>query len=248
MKKEIFDARTCFLNSVSGFYFMKRNLMVFLFVHSCASAFAQPGSWNILNAKLRMNQKWSLFGEAQIRSLKFYNHFHYYEIKGGAEAKIDKNFSVAFGLGNFDTYSQGGNFKEPMVNDEFRTWIQLSMHQQLKRVKFEHRYRAEQRFTLFGYRNRFRYRMSVVIPVKALSVQPKSYYINLSDELFFTNRAPYFERNRFFAGGGYVFSEKFTIQTGYMRQFDYRINDETGDSFFQISFLLQSGFLKKERP
>ena len=41
------------------------------------------GSWNILNIKYNHTEKLSLFAEAQLRSLKFYSDFHYYEYKGG---------------------------------------------------------------------------------------------------------------------------------------------------------------------
>ena len=207
-------------------------------------AFFQPvsgqmGSWNIINTKLDLNQKWNLFGELQLRSLRYYNNFHYYEIKGGASYSLSKNTSVSAGFGIFDTYSPGGNFKTPMVNDEWRTWIQLSLTQYEKRLKLEHRYRAEQRWTSNGFRNRFRYRLNGAFPLNNKKIEPGTYYITASNELFFANRAPYFERNRVFIGGGYEISHPFTIQAGYLRQFDYKINDETGKNFFQLSFLFE---------
>lgn len=208
---------------------------VFLFVTT--TIVAQTGSWNILNAKLEVNEKWSLFGEAQIRSLRFYDDFHYYELKGGATFQFSKTFSLTGGIGIFDTYSPGGNFNTPMLNDEVRTWLQLNMTQNEKKLKFEHRYRAEQRWTSDGFRNRFRYRLNITLPLAKKRVEPKTFYLNASDEIFFTDRPPYFERNRFFLGGGYEFSEFFTLQTGWMRQFDYRTTDEIGKNFFQLSLL-----------
>ena len=47
------------------------------------------GSWNIVNLKYNLSNKWSAFGETQVRSLKFYNHFHYYEYKGGVNYKTE---------------------------------------------------------------------------------------------------------------------------------------------------------------
>lgn len=208
---------------------------VFLFVK--INMFAQTGSWNILNTKLELNEKWSLFGEAQIRSLRFYDDFHYYELKGGATFQFSKIFSITSGIGIFDTYSPGGNFNKPMLNDEVRTWLQLNMTQNEKRLKFEHRYRAEQRWTSDGFRNRFRYRLNITLPLAKNRMESKTFYINASDEIFFTDRPPYFERNRFFLGAGYEFSEFFALLTGWMYQFDYRTTDETGKSFFQLSLL-----------
>lgn len=228
----------------SFLYRMKNKLIIFLLLF-CSSAAAQTGSWNILNAKLDLNDRWNLFGEAQLRSLRFYDDFHYYELKAGASFSISKNFSLTTGFGIFDTYSPGGNFKSPQVNDEFRTWLQLNMSQYEKRLKFEHRYRAEQRWTSDGFRNRFRYRFSSVYPLNSKKIEPGTFYLNISDEIFFTNRAPYFERNRFFVGAGHEFSNLFSLQLGYMSQFDYRINDETGRNFLQLSFLFELEAKKK---
>ncbi|MDZ4810409.1 MAG: DUF2490 domain-containing protein [Bacteroidota bacterium] len=211
--------------------------LIILFTVLCTKLTAQTGSWSIVNVKMDLNEKWNLFGEAQIRSLKFYDDFHYYELKGGATYKFSKSFSASAGVGMFDTYSPGGNFKSPMANDETRTWVQLSITQYEKGLKFEHRYRAEQRWTSNGFRNRFRYRLNAILPLKKKKVEPKTFYLNASNEIFYTDRAPYFERNRLFLGGGYEFSEGFSMQGGWMKQFDYRINDETGRSFFQIAFL-----------
>ncbi|MBX9784615.1 MAG: DUF2490 domain-containing protein [Chitinophagaceae bacterium] len=205
------------------------------------------GTWNVLNIKSNINDKWSLFGEVQLRSLKFYDNFHYYEYKGGATFNINKNFSLQGGLGNYDTYREGGNFKTPMVNDEFRTWLQFSMKQNLDRIKFEHRYRAEQRWTINGYRNRFRYRLQSIVPINSKKLEKGTFYAAAWNEIFFTNNAPYFERNRVFIGCGYELSEHLAIQAGFLYQFDYRLNDETGRNFFQLSFLYEFAIKKKKQ-
>ncbi len=224
---------------------MKNQLFVWLLVVSVKYTMAQTGSWNILNAKMDLNEKWNIFAEAQIRSLKFYDDFHYYELKGGATYKFSSTFSLSAGMGIFDTYSAGGNFKSPMTNDELRSWLQLNMTLYEKRLKLEHRYRAEQRWTSNGFRNRFRYRVNAVLPLNNKKVIPKTFFLNASNELFFTNKAPYFERNRFFIGIGYEYNEAFTLQAGYLQQFDYRINDESGRSFFQLSFLFDLNWKNK---
>jgi len=61
------------------------------------------GSWNILNVTMKINPKWSIFSEGQIRSLSFYDEFHYYELKVGATYKIKPNFSVTTGIGDYNT-------------------------------------------------------------------------------------------------------------------------------------------------
>ncbi len=202
------------------------------------NATSQIGSWNILHVKVNVNNQWDVFVEPQLRSLSFYNQYHYYELKGGLTYNLTSNFSFTTGVGAYNTYSEGGNFKLPFQQKETRTWVQMVMKQQVARLKFEHRYRAEQRFTNNGFRNRFRYRLNTVVPLNNKKTIPKTFYASAWNELFFTDKAPYFERNRFFVGGGYEVSETVALQSGYLHQFDYEINDETGRDFFQISLLL----------
>ena len=64
----------------------------------------------------------------------------------------------------------------------------------------------------------------------------KPFQISVSNELFFTDKEPYFERNRL----QYIFniktSKAATIQLGFIHQLDYKINDETGRKFFIVGF------------
>ena len=226
---------------------MQKILLVITVCLLVSVSYTQVGSWNVINVKGNINERWSLFGEWQLRSLSFYNQFHYYEYKGGATYNINNNFSIQAGLGNYDTYAEGGNFKTPMVNDEFRTWIQLAMKNNLNPFKFEHRYRAEQRWTVNGYRNRFRYRLQAITPLNKNKLEMGALYTAVWNEIFFTNNAPYFERNRFFIGLGYELRKNLALQTGYLNQFDYRINDETGRNFLQISLLYEFAIHKKKQ-
>src|SRR6185503_17374853 len=167
-----------------------------------ASAFSQQsdvGSWNVINTKLTLSSKWSLFNELQLRSQSFYHNYYYYEIKGGISYSLNKNFSFLLGTGRYITYTDGGNFKHPVTANEHRLWEQLTMNQYLERLKFEHRYRVEQRWFKTGYRNRFRYRLNVAVPLNNKQMQPKTFYIAAFDEIFLNNKAPHFERNRVFA-------------------------------------------------
>lgn len=197
------------------------------------------GSWNILNVKYSTNEKWSFFGEAQLRSLKFYDNFHYYEYKGGINYKVHKNVKFTLGAGSYQTYKEGGNFVLPKNNNEFRLWPQVILSQSVGKLKIEQRYRAEFRFTSNGYRNRFRYRLGISYPFGKERIDYKPFQISASNELFFTDNEPYFERNRFLMAFNYKPSKATTIQIGYLKQFDYKINDETGRDFLQIGCFIE---------
>ena len=142
---------------------IKRSLTIVILVlfgaHTIGAQTNTLGSWNIVNVKLNYTEKWSVFAEAQLRSLKFYDHFHYYEYKGGINYKAFKNVTLTLGAGSYQTYAEGGDFVLPKNNDEFRLWPQITLFQSIGKIKIEQRYRAEQRFNSSCYSNRFRYRL-----------------------------------------------------------------------------------------
>jgi len=192
------------------------------------------GSWNIVNIKYTHTDKLSFFAESQLRSLKFYNHFHYYEYKGGVNYKAYKNMQFTLGAGSYQTYKEGGDFVLPKNNDELRIWPQVILFQSVGELKIEQRYRAELRWTSNGYRNRFRYRFGVSYPFGKERNNVKPFQISASNELFFTDTEPYFERNRLLFALNYKTAKSTTLQIGYLHQFDYKINDETGRDFFVL--------------
>lgn len=197
------------------------------------------GSWNIINLKYNANNNWSVFGEAQLRSLKFFNNFHYYEYKVAVNYKAHKKLTLAIGAGSYQTYKEGGDFVLPKNNDEFRIWPQVLLFQLIGKVKIEQRYRTEFRFTSNGYRNRFRYRLGLSYPFGKESNDYKPFQISVSNELFFTDKEPYFERNRLLFAFNYKPAKATTLQIGYLHQFDYKINDETGRDFLQVGYFIE---------
>jgi len=220
--------------------FKQSLLVVFLLTALNSSAQKNDaGSWTVLSTKLNLSDKWNLFNELQVRSQSFYSRFYYYEVKGGVSYAVSRNFSFLVGIGKYKTFSDGGNFEQPVTASEFRLWQQLTMNHFLDRIKFEHRYRVEQRWFTTGYRNRFRYRLNAVVPVNSKRISRGVFYATAFNEIFLTNSAPYFERNRVFAGAGYQFSDAFTLQPGYVYQYDYRNGAGSGKHFFQLSMILE---------
>jgi len=217
-------------------------IICLLLIHQTTSAQftgSGTGTWNILNFKYTHTPQLSFFGEAQLRSLAFYDQFHYYEFKGGVNYKVLPNLKLSLGAGAYQTYREGGNFVKPKNNDEFRLWPQLTLFQDIRKLKVEQRFRTELRWTSNGYRNRFRYRLAVSHPFGRGEGKSKPFLATISNELFFTDREPYFERNRFQANVNYRIAPSSTLQLGYLHQFDYRINDEIGRDFLVVGLYFE---------
>ena len=214
--------------------------ILFLAAFATYSQSNERGSWNILSLKMNLDRKWSLLGGAD-RSQLLFDDFSYYELKGGASFAFKKNFSALIGGGRYVTYSNGDNFKKPFINQEWRTWEQLAMSTNLDRLRIEHRYRIEQRWTSnAGYRNRFRYRIAAVLPLNAPKVEPKAFYITAADEIFLTNSDPHLERNRLYGSIGYQFTSHFATQLGYLLQTDYKLDfTHSNKGYLHLSFMVE---------
>jgi hypothetical protein len=210
-----------------------------LYLNLSFSQNSDLGSWNVLNIKQNFNSKFSAFTEAQLRSLNFYTNFHYYEYKFGVNYKIHPQVKLTFGLGSYQTYKEGGNFRLPKNNNEVRLWPQLLFTHSVGVFKIEQRYRTEFRFTSNGYRNRFRYRFGCSYSFGGIEKEYKPFQVSVSNELFFTDKEPYFERNRFITAFNYKSSQKVTLQIGYLHQFDYKINDESGRDFLMLGYFVE---------
>jgi len=202
------------------------------------------GTWNFINVKLKISDKITLFSEAQLRSLAFYDDFHYYEYKGGISWNAKQGLNLSLGMGDYDTYLEGGTFLNPKNNDEFRLWPMLSLNQKIGRFNIEQRYRYEMRFTSKGYRNRYRYRINLSYPFGKVKEDLFPFVVNVNNELFFTNNEPYFERNRASINFGVRLSPIAIVQLGYLHQFDYKINDETSRDFEVVGINLEFSTLE----
>lgn len=211
---------------------MWKNFFKIIFIVFFSPIYGQIGSWNILNVKYE-NIDWILVGEAQLRSLLFYNHFHYYEYKVFINKKWSESLITSLGIGNYQTFQEGGNFVVPKNSSEIRLGPQVITLQRLKPLQLENRYRIELRFTNNGYRNRFRYRVNVKYEIKKIHL---SIFIN--NELFFSNNAPYFERNRFSLILQYKIYKNINYQLGFLNQWDNKVNDEIGRNFLVLGIMV----------
>lgn len=197
-------------------------LLAFLLLSfsSQAQTSDKTGIFYLTNIEYKLNGRWSAYLENQWRSLNGFRKFYYYELKGGVTYKINKNYSVTLGTGVYETFADGDGFEGHTRQAENRIWEQFNMDHNLSIVEIEHRYRVEQRFKS-KYENRFRYRLKADVPINSRKIEPKTLFASVFNELFFTDVAPNFSRNRFQAGAGYQFTETMSLNAGWLRQVDF---------------------------
>ncbi|MEP7233333.1 MAG: DUF2490 domain-containing protein [Ginsengibacter sp.] len=225
------------------------SLMVICMSAGLSAQNNKTGSLDIINLTYHLNSRFALFTEAETRSQLITRDFFYHEIKAGAFYYFPNTSSLFAGFGNYETYTSPGAFKRPVIANEYRLWEQLTIGTNIGKLKIEHRYRIEQRWINGKYSNRFRYRISPLMPLNHKTILPKTIYLTVNDEVFFTDQQPYFIRNRVYAGGGYQFSKVFTLQSGFIHQFDYRITDGgSGTNYIQTSLIFNLNYTNTKRP
>lgn len=194
------------------------------------------GSWNIITINLPGNaqHRWGGYAEVQNRNYGVASHFYYYEAKAGISYNIDNNSSVLLGTGRYTTYGYDAVDDGPQAT-ETRLWEQFAYNHYISRVKLEHRYRIEQRFVNTGYTNRFRYRLNAIVPVNKPLLAPNTLFAAAYGELFFNNKQPAFERNRFSPSVGYQFSKGFIFQAGFINQRDYRVGSSHDKNYLILT-------------
>ncbi len=129
----------------------------------------------------------------------------------------------------------------PPETEEHRIWQQFILVNKLGNVKFEHRYRIEQRWVNKAYKNRFRYRVMLFIPLNKSVIKEKSIFAALYNEVFINSKASFFDRNRLYGALGYQVSKNANIQTGMM----YQQVSNYGKWYLQFAFVINTDLRKQ---
>jgi hypothetical protein len=198
-------------------------LLVAIISFTASAQNNKTGTWGILTVLMPGDSahRWGGYSELQVRSNgPVFNQFQYYEAKAGISYDLDKYFTALIGGGRYTTYDYN-NLGAGPTTIEARMWEQMSVSQYLSRIKLEHRYRIEQRWLNGIYRNRFRYRLNLFIPLNSKKIEAKTWFVSVFDEIFLNNKEPNFERNRISAALGYQFDKKWIVQAGWVNQYNY---------------------------
>ena len=205
--------------------------------------FAQPKDREIVNQSIewfsittttKVSQKLSVILEGQFRTQSF--DPQQYQLRTALDIKLNDHFSIV-PLGYVFTWNyKYGKQPTTFENDEHRLWQQVMYKHKIGRVKIDHRLRFEERFIQVhseqndvlideGYTNkqfRIRYRFMARVPLNHTTIEPKTYFLSFYDEAFMSRgkKVTFHEpdQNRVFAGLGYEFSKKVTVQGGLLYQ------------------------------
>ena len=207
------------------------------------------GTWNVLTGRYNIDKRWHVFVELQLRSQQTYHHFNYHEVKGGIGYNFLPTLTGLIGTGRYVTYPVDQDFGKPVLQTEQRVWQQVIYNQKIHSIRIEHRLRAEQRYTSAGYRNRFRYRLNVIVPINKKQIGDNTLFMSVSNEFHFNNDGVFYEQNRLYWGLGYQLNKSWSVQSGWMYRSDYFKNNRSQyKNFIQASIQYTLNSKKSSAP
>ena len=201
-------------------------------------SFAQEsklGNWLIYIGSKKVNEKWNIHNEVQYRNYNAIGDLEQLLLRTGVGYNLtENNNNLLLGYGYILSQNYAANRTDKFDVNEHRIFQQFTTKQKLGRVGLSHRYRFEQRFVEDAYKMRFRYFLSLNIPLAKKEVENPKYYLSAYNEIFLNSKSAIFDRNRVYGGIGYKLNAKVRIEAGYMNQF---FETTSRDQFNFITFV-----------
>lgn len=193
------------------------------------------GNWLIYFGNKKINEKLNWHNEVQYRNYNAVGDLEQLLLRTGVGYNLtEKNNNVLLGYGFILSENYALNTDNKTSINEHRIYQQFISKQNIGRVSVQHRYRFEQRFIEEDFKMRFRYFLTLNIPINHNKMIDKTVYISAYNELFLNSKNNVFDRNRLYGGLGYMLNERVRFELGYMNQF---FNKGSRDQINIISFI-----------
>lgn len=180
----------------------------------------------------RVNERMIIHNEAQFRMVSGTGGLDQQIYRGGLGIDLKpQNNNLLLGYGFIRTMSLDSPTGQIEHSDEHRIFQQFIHRHDVKRVKFQHRKRLEERFFEDDINFRFRYFLGIQFPLSANRMEEAKYYLSAYNEVFLLPSKDAFDRDRLYGAVGFVFSPHLRTELGVMRQ----MQSESTTHQFQIS-------------
>jgi hypothetical protein len=205
---------------------------------------------------VKLNDKWSVHTDVQLRSTHGLAHMNQVLLRPGINYQLNKKMIVSAGYAY--THVRGVVAGESGYIPDHRIWEQFIYNHRIKSIYTQHRFRLEQRFLtkpvldngkIKGgkdfYANRFRYFIRNILPLQKQAAFTKGAFVALQNEVFlnFGNtenlNGKLFDQNRVYGAAGYRFSKAFDVEAGYMYQYVQGRNSVTNNNIIQVATYLR---------
>ena len=200
-----------------------KKLLIFLILAIPVSSYSQEsdlGNWLLYFGNMKINNDWNWHNEVQCRNYNAIGDLEQLLIRTGIGYNLtenNNNILLGYGYVLSQNYMDGSDDK--VTINEHRIFQQFITRQNIGSVAMQHRYRFEQRFIESDFRMRFRYFLSINIPLNNKDLIDNTVYLSAYNEIFLNTSGKIFDRDRLYGGIGYRFSKTIRLEIGYMNQF-----------------------------
>lgn len=177
------------------------------------------GNWFLYFGNQKINNRWNWHNEVQYRNFNFAGDLEQLLLRTGIGYNLtenNNNILLGYAYVHSEPYVAGTDDK--LETDEHRIFQQFITKQQFGRVYIQHRYRVEERFLNDDFKMRFRYFVSLNIPINKKEMEKNAIYASAYNEIFLNTEQNQFDRNRLYGGIGYCFSKNIKVEAGIMSQ------------------------------
>ena len=213
---------------------MKNQLIIILFLINIFSVKSQEnniGNWLIYLGNKELNSSLNWHHEIQHRNYNILGELEQLLVRTGLGYNVNENNNILLGYGFIDSRNKAIESNEILKVNEHRIYQQFISKQVIGKIKIQHRYRFEQRFIEDDFKLRYRYFLSLNLPLLKTN---KKYYISAYNEIFIdASQENSFDRNRIYGGLGYQLNSNIKLELGYMNQI---FNNSSRDQFNVICF------------
>jgi len=225
-----------------------------LFLNAQSTGEDDWGAWYMYFGTNTIAEKLSIHTEAQFRYYETTSNFNQLLLRTGLNYHLNPNAIATIGYGYIDTDPtfidvppQDAAFNGNTII-EHRIFQQFILKNQVGKVKFEHRYRLEQRFiknkdlSRFGAdvkdtQHRARYRLQLTLPLS------DTFFLNFYDEVFLNLQDSVFGQNRLYGAIGAYANKNLSFQLGYLKNHFNQINFDR----LQIGVFYNTDLRKKNK-
>jgi hypothetical protein len=196
-------------------------ILVLMMLAPALPALAQPepwGNWLIWFGNARINKHWSVWNEVQVRQFNLAGDMEQLMLRAAVNYHTASGAWLSQGYGRVGTWRYTPGTNEKTVAWEHRPYQQVLMRQQHGRVFLTHRYRVEERFLPDDFQLRFRYFLSLNIPLNKSGMDAGAWYATAYSETFLRYNNPTFDRHRLYGGIGYVKNKDLRFELAWMEQ------------------------------
>lgn len=195
------------------------SVLLLLFVNDIAKAQGNDlGKWFAYFGNQKINNKWLLQSDFQYRANAVPGQKDQILARAGLGYNLSSNnHNLLLGVAYIQSNWEEGDVVKPATIEK-RIYQQYLFKQKVYDVFATHRIRMEERFLPSEFGLRTRYFLALQKSLNNKSLNKKSIYASIFNELFIDISNQKFDRNRFYSGIGYGITDNIRLETGYLIQ------------------------------